>query len=161
MTKKGPKKEPIYLNYRFDNMKDFQGIYYGRLLGSTLAIGAKFEPTYDPKTGHIIKLEAEFLSRTMGGTVNFGLRGVAQEIVYDPKRAVNTHFLNFELNMLFNQDADFDPIELTFQEPFDKDNHYLNVLLTEDNIGNWVDGRVNSCTEDSDNDRSCNTTFWP
>ncbi|TRX58756.1 hypothetical protein FNH22_12835 [Fulvivirga sp. M361] len=138
----------------------YQGIYYAHLLGSTFAIGAKFK--HDLTSGFVNELTADFTSKTMGGIINFALDSIDEKIKFDSGEG-NLHYLGVKLNIFRNQDQHTNPKTLTFDQPFDINNHTLRIKIdyTKDCITNYEEGMVNFYTEDVNNDRSCDIRFTP
>ncbi|MEL7002822.1 MAG: hypothetical protein AAFN93_08825 [Bacteroidota bacterium] len=146
----------FYLNYQFDSDlsgTDFQTIYVAHIHGTTFAIGARFKILKEVKEG-IKKLRAEFQSRVMGGTINFEIREVNPEIDFD-EGSVGTHEMDIRLNFASTGDDIINPIELTFEKPFNLENDELLIIIPDEKIMNLRPEMLNTKTRSIDDDRSC------
>ena len=158
----------IYLNFDFRRKDKYQGIYYGHLLDSTIAIGAVFEILEEDK-GLIKKIKADFISDIIGGRINLGLNDFARNVelkdtLYDKQgnESMSIHQLYFSLDILEDTDDDFDPVEIEFDKPFNLNSDILQVLpyrKFKDRYVNYVAGMFATGTNDINDLRSCDVVL--
>lgn len=147
-----------YLNYSFDKRlkDDYQTVFVGHFFGTTFAIHANFQPTFDAD-GNVIELLGDFFSQHMGGHIYFALRDVGKEITTEisiPEET--THILDVKLNAFTKSDSDFDPVVLKFKQPYKINNDILRIQIKNDDIVNLTEGMIEGSHELINDDRSCN-----
>lgn len=146
----------IFLGFDIRREDKYQGIYYGHLLDSTVAIGALFK-ILEEENGLIKRFKANFISDILGGRINLALNDFAKKVKLDSGNN-NVHQLFFSLDILEDRDDEFAPIEIEFEKPFNPLTDVLEVRPYEkfrERYTNYVNGMFASGPKEINDLRSC------